>query len=152
MEGVGFAMGLERLLMIMEEEGCDFPPENTCDVYLVSIGERAAAEAFRLAGELRAEGFFAQSDLMGRSVKAQMKYAGKIGAKYTLVLGDDELEKGEANLKAMHSGKTMAVPLGDGFSDAMYEEILSSAYADLEEAMEGLDQGGCGCGHEHHKH
>ncbi len=140
-EGVGVGMGVDRLLMVMQEEGCDFPPENTCDVYLVSVGGRAGREAFRLAGVLRGEGFFAQSDLMGRSVKAQMKYADKIGAKYTMVLGDSELDSGEATLKAMNSGKTKGIPLGDGFADSMYEEILSSAYADLEEAAEGLEPG-----------
>ncbi|MEG2073183.1 MAG: histidine--tRNA ligase, partial [Angelakisella sp.] len=64
-EGIGFAMGLERLLKVMEEQGCDFPPENTCDVYLVSMGAEAELKAFRLANLLRSDGFFAQSDLMG---------------------------------------------------------------------------------------
>ncbi|MEG2073993.1 MAG: histidine--tRNA ligase, partial [Angelakisella sp.] len=137
-EGIGFAMGLERLLKVMDEQGCDFPPENTCDVYLVSMGAAAEVKAFRLANLLRSDGFFAQSDLMGRSLKAQMKYANKIGAKYTIVLGDNELAANKATLKSMHSGTTSEIPLDDKFSDAIYEEIMQTAYADLEEAAKEL--------------
>lgn len=66
--------------------------------------------AFQLVNLLRSDGFQAQSDLMGRSIKAQMKYANKIGAKYTIVLGDNELEQGEATLKSMYSGSTRQFP------------------------------------------
>ena len=148
MEGIGFAMGLERLISVMEEQGCDFPPDNTCDVYIASMGEAAGIKAFQLASALRSEGFFAQSDLMGRSLKAQMKYANKIGSKYSIVLGDDELAKNEAVLKSMFSGSTRPVPLGDTFTDVVYEEILNTAYTDLEDAMDHIDHGpDCSCGH-----
>ena len=135
-EGIGFAMGMERLLMVMEDQGCDFPPEAGCDVYLVPMGETATAKAFQLANLLRADGFNAQSDLMGRSVKAQMKYANKIGAKYTIVLGDNELENNKAQLKSMFSGECVDIPLDDNFSDVIYEKIMETAYANLEKATE----------------
>ncbi len=137
-EGIGFAMGLERLLSIMTAEGCDFPPEQSCDIYLVSMGAAAGVKAFQLANLLRSEGFFAQSDLMGRSVKAQMKYANKIGAKYVIVLGDSELEAGEAQLKSMRTGEASAIKLDGSFSDTVYETVMENAYADLEEAAEEL--------------
>ena len=137
-EGIGFAMGLERVLSIMTAEGCDFPPEQTCDVYIASMGAAAGVKAFQLANLLRSEGFFAQSDLMGRSVKAQMKYANKIGAKYVIVLGDTELEKGEAQLKSMRNGGTSPIKLDASFSDTVYETIMENAYADLEEAAAEL--------------
>lgn len=137
-EGIGFAMGLERLLKVMEEQGCDFPPENSCDVYLVSMGGEAELKAFQLANLLRADGFFAQSDLMGRSLKAQMKYANKIGAKYVIVLGDNELAENKATLKSMNSGATAEIPLDDKFSDAIYEEIMKTAYADLSDVAEKM--------------
>lgn len=137
-EGIGFAMGLERLLSIMTAEGCDFPPEQSCDIYIASMGAAAGVKAFQLANLLRSEGFFAQSDLMGRSVKAQMKYANKIGAKYVIVLGDTELEKGEALLKSMRTGETSPIKLDGGFSDTVYETVMENAYADLEEAAEEL--------------
>ena len=72
-EGIGFAMGLERLLMVMEQQGCDFPEPQQCDLYIASMGEAATEEAFRLTTQLRREGYAVQCDLMGRSVKAQMK-------------------------------------------------------------------------------
>ena len=85
---------------------------------------------------------------MGRSLKAQMKYANKIGSKYSIVLGEDELAKNEAVLKSMFSGSTRPVPLGDTFTDVVYEEILNTAYNDLEEAMDTMEHGpGCSCGH-----
>lgn len=139
-EGIGFAMGLERLLAVMTEQGCDFPPPTTCDVYLVSMGTAAEQKAFQLASLLRADGFFAQCDLMGRSLKAQMKYANKIGAKFTIVLGDNEIATQNAMLKSMHSGKTREIPLDSRFSDTIYQEIMDTAYADLEEATENLER------------
>lgn len=110
-EGIGFAMGLERLLSTMVAEGCSFPEEKGCDLYLVSMGAAAGVKAFQLANELRGTGVYAQCDLMGRSVKAQMKYANKIGARYVIVLGDDELAKGEAVLKPMNGGEPGPVRL-----------------------------------------
>ena len=114
------------------------------------MGAAAGVKAFQLANLLRSEGFFAQCDLMGRSMKAQMKYANKIGAKYVIVLGDDELQKGEAVLKSMYSGKTAPIKLDGTFTDTVYEEIMNTAYADLEEATGGLPHGhthgpGCQC-------
>lgn len=110
-EGIGFAMGLERLLSTMIAEGCSFPEEPGCDLCLVTMGQAAGVKAFRLAGQLRRQGFQVQCDLMGRSVKAQMKYANKIGAKYVIVLGEDELAKGEAQLKPMAGGDPAPVKL-----------------------------------------
>lgn len=136
LEGIGFAMGLERLLEVMQQQGCEVPPAPTCDVYLAPMGEAAAVKAFKLANLLRADGFFAQSDLMGRSLKAQMKYADKLSAKYVLVLGDNELAQNEAELKCMQSGVKRTIPLDERFSDAIYQEIMDTAYADLEKAVE----------------
>lgn len=137
-EGIGFAMGLERLLSVMQELNCYFPLPYSCDVYLVSMGKAAANEAFRLAKLLRSEGFGAQSDLMGRSLKAQMKYANKIGAKYTIVLGDNELAEKKAKLKSMDSGETRDISLGGGFFDDIYNEIMHTVYPDLILAAEIL--------------
>lgn len=98
---LGFAMGLERLLMAMEKQGVAFPAPEGCDVYFASIGEKAAKKAARLTDMLRGEGFFAECDTMGRSLKAQMKYADKIGAEYSIVLGDEEISKGIVVVKGM---------------------------------------------------
>jgi histidyl-tRNA synthetase len=66
---------------------------------------------------LRKKGVFAENDVMGRSLKAQMKYADKIGAKYSVVIGDDEIANGKASLKNMQSGETVTVELNESISD-----------------------------------
>lgn len=108
---LGFGMGLERLLMVMEQAGCEFEPETKCDIYVANIGQAAAMKAFALTKELRHDGFFAECDTVGRSLKAQMKYADKIGATYSMVLGDDEIAQGKANLKNMQTGETQEIEL-----------------------------------------
>ncbi len=138
LEGIGFAMGIERILMIMEDQKTDFPEKQTCDVYIVPMGEKATVKAFVLANSLREEGFFAQCDLLGRSLKAQMKYADKIGAKYTMVIGDNELENEKAQLKCMYNGNITEISIGSDFSDKIYEVIMESSYAALADAAEQL--------------
>lgn len=102
--GIGFAMGLERILMTMEACGAAFPEERKCMAYIGSMGEAAGAKAAQLTQQLRKEGFWAECDTMGRSVKAQMKFANKLGARFSVILGDSELEQGVAKLKRMADG------------------------------------------------
>lgn len=102
---LGFGMGLERLILTMEKQGCDFIKPRTCDIYLVSMGENAQAKGAVLARELREEGYCAEFDLIGRGLKPQMRYADKIGAKFVCVLGDNELETGEVKIKNMRTGE-----------------------------------------------
>ena len=108
---LGFGMGLERVLMVMEEQGVPFPPAGACGIYVGSMGEAGRAAALRLVTRLRRDGIRAECDVMDRSVKAQMKYAGKIGATYTVILGDAELEAGAAAGKNMATGEGVQLPL-----------------------------------------
>jgi histidyl-tRNA synthetase len=108
---LGFALGIERLLMIMEAQKVEFPLPHPCELYIASIGEAAQREAFRLAQEMRECSIAAACDEVGRSLNAQMKYANKIGAQFTLVLGDDELEKGMGVIKNMKTGEKTQVNL-----------------------------------------
>lgn len=103
--GVGFGLGLERLLMVLESKG--LLPEKISDVkvYVANIGEKADIFAQKLVNDLRLSGISAEKDLMSRSLKAQMKYADKIGAEYTVVVGDDEIEKGIVTVKNMLNGE-----------------------------------------------
>ena len=137
-EGIGFAMGLERLLMVMEQQGCDFPEPQQCDLYIASMGEAATEEAFRLTTQLRREGYAVQCDLMGRSVKAQMKYANKIGALYSMVLGDSELEAGSAQLKQMATGTAKPISLLH-FLPEFETEMQNGWFAAAAEAAENVD-------------
>lgn len=109
--GIGFAMGIERLILTLESQNA--VPEITMhpDVYISNLGENADIEAEKLVYTLRSEGIYAEKDRIGRSLKAQMKYADKIGATYTIVLGDDEVSTGSAELKNMQTGEKLAVQL-----------------------------------------
>ncbi len=107
--GLGFGMGIERLLLVLEKSGIELPGQPECDVYICSIGEAASCKAQELVQKMREEGLWAECDIVGRSVKAQMKYANKIGAKYSLVLGDDELANEQAQVKEMATGTSETV-------------------------------------------
>ena len=115
---LGFGMGLERLLLLMEAQGISFPAAQGCDLYIGSIGGAARQKAFALAGALRESGVAATFDEMGRGVKAQMKYADKIGARFSMVLGDNELSEGKAEIKNMQTGEKTSVPLDENFAKA----------------------------------
>jgi histidyl-tRNA synthetase len=109
--GIGFAIGIERLLLVMESQGIEIPKPDAMAVYIATIGENAQKYAQKLVYKIRQEGFSAETDLMGRSVKAQMKYADKLGATYSIVLGDDEVESNKAVLKNMLTGETKDISL-----------------------------------------
>ena len=136
---LGFAVGLERLLMIMDAQKCEFPETKPCDVYIAPMGEKAAIMASKLAKMLRAEGFFAETDIVGRGLKAQMKYANKIGAKYTVVLGADEIATGKANLKCMETGEQTEVSLPDGLISAVYDLSINASLGQLTDALDNFD-------------
>ena len=99
--GVGFGMGLERVLMLMEAENVEIPSDNAVEVFIASSGQNANLKAFELCYALRKKGVIAETDHMQRSFKAQFKYADKINAKYVIALGDNELENGVVQVKKM---------------------------------------------------
>ena len=96
---LGFGMGIERLMLVLENQKAELPEAPKTDLYIATMGEKAAIKATALCAALRDEGYKAETDICGRGLKAQMKYADKIGAKFTLVLGDDEIETGNGKLK-----------------------------------------------------
>ncbi len=121
--GVGFGMGLERLMLTLEAEGISLGDAKVPDVFFVSIGENAKLHSFALAQKTREEGLIAQSDLMNRSLKNQMKYADKIGAKYTIVLGDDEISNMRATAKNMQTKEEIEIDLSQSISKQIYKEV-----------------------------
>ncbi|NMA82365.1 MAG: histidine--tRNA ligase [Epulopiscium sp.] len=102
---VGFAIGLERLLMVMEAEQGAYIHEPKRDLFIGAIGDTAIKTAHALVYELRKVGISAEGDHLNRSVRAQMKYANKIGATYSMILGEEELQTGKATLKNMINGE-----------------------------------------------
>lgn len=110
---VGFAAGMERLLMVMEAEGALMPEPAGTVCYLAGMDGASREKAFELATMLRTKGISCECDLMGRSVKAQFKYADKSGAKYVAVIGGSELEEGAVNVKNMATSSSEKVAFAD---------------------------------------
>lgn len=128
---LGFAMGIERLLMVMEKQGIEIPNFDECSLYIATMGEKAQEKAFGLLKELRECGETAETDVVGRGLRAQMKYADKIGAKYTIVIGDNELDEGYAEAKNMKTGNKVKLPLDENFM----ENFLNMMFADETEGL-----------------
>ena len=153
---LGFAMGIERLLLVMEKQQCDYLMPKRCDIYFATMGEAALEKAMLLAKNLREYGYRAEYDVIGRGIKAQMKYANKIGALFTMVIGDNELNEGTAKLRDMESGKEIPLNLEDKFFEN-YDSIYVDKMLDsLDEAAAAADLGqaehkhdcNCGCNKE----
>lgn len=137
---LGFAMGLERLMLLMEAQGCEFPQAEKPDLFIVALGEKATLKALEIAKDMREEGFSALLDLNQRSVRAQMKYADKLGAKFNVVIGDNEVENKIAKLKNMQTGEETEINL-DTFVSGFYNISLNDQLADLEINGEEFDFG-----------
>lgn len=113
LSGIGFGMGLTRLMMVLEAQNKLPVVRNSMDLYIAALGENALSEGFALSTKLRHAGLRAQCDLVGRSLKAQMKYADKKSARFVLILGDSEIESRKCMLKNMQSSEQNEVSLDD---------------------------------------
>ncbi len=109
--GIGYALGLERILATMERQGIEIPVQNQCDVYLAALGDAAKLKGFQILEALRKNGVSAEIDNMKRSLKAQLKCANKLNAKYTVILGENELNQGVAMVRNMEAGDQEEVNL-----------------------------------------
>lgn len=127
---LGFGMGTGRLKMVLAAQGIELPEGNKCDIYIAPIDQDTSYKAMQIVTDLRASGIHAQTDIYGRSLKAQMKYADKIGAKYTAVLGSDELINNKCNVKNMSSGNIKELSLTD-FEDNFLRHTISETTGDL---------------------
>lgn len=117
MPALGFGLGMERLLLLLKQQSVELPGADPCEIFIASLGQPAKLAAFRLCDTLWKSSVQAACDVNARGLKAQMKYADKIGAKYCLVLGDDELAAGKAELKNMKTGEKKKISLGESFLD-----------------------------------
>ncbi|QYR23420.1 histidine--tRNA ligase [Paenibacillus sp. sptzw28] len=109
--GIGLGLGLERTVMLLESQGVELGSLHNVDVYLVGLGDAAERELTKIIYGLRMRGIAAERDYQGRKMKAQMKSADRLQVRYTAILGDDELERGEITLKDMATGEQKLVPL-----------------------------------------
>lgn len=135
---LGFGMGLERLQLVMEAQGCEFPEPSRPDLFIVAMGDKATLKAVEIAKDMRDEGYSVVYDLNGRSLRAQMKYADKINAKYNVVIGDNEVNTKSAVLKDMATGEQSNISL-ETFVSGFYSITLDSQLKDLEINGEAFD-------------
>ena len=131
---LGFAMGIERIMLLLEAQETKLPKNNSCDLYIAAMGKEAALKATELVSSLRKDGFKVETDICGRGLKAQMKFADKIGAAFSMVLGDDELSTGKAVLKNMKDGEKREIDLA-ALSDALFKALNSSALNELADSI-----------------
>ncbi|MBD5115485.1 MAG: histidine--tRNA ligase [Ruminococcaceae bacterium] len=122
---LGFAMGLERILMVMDAQNADYEPAKRCDLFIAGTDENASSYALSLVRQLREYGFWAECDIVGRGLKAQMKYADKIGAAFSMVIGENEIQAGKAELKNMKTGEKMTVNIGDKFAENVNSVLMA---------------------------
>ena len=135
---LGFGMGLERLQLVMEAQGCEFPEPSRPDLFIVAMGDKATLKAIEIAKDMRDEGYSVVYDLNGRSLRAQMKYADKCNAKYNVVIGDNEVDTKTAILKDMATGEQSEISL-ETFVSGYYSITLDSQLKDLEINGEAFD-------------
>lgn len=131
---LGFAMGIERLMLVLAAQKTELPEAPTCDLFIATLGEKASVKASALCKELRDEGYKVQTDICGRGLKAQMKYANKIGAKFTLVLGDNEVDSGKATLKKMSDSTETEIKLAE-IVEELGEEIRKMIFENIIEVF-----------------
>ncbi|MCD7796338.1 MAG: histidine--tRNA ligase [Clostridiales bacterium] len=135
---LGFAMGLERVMLLMEAQGSEFPAPQVPDLFIATLGDKALVKALEISEDMRAEGFATVLDLNQRSLRAQMKYADKLGATFNVVIGDSEVENSKAKLKNMSTGEETEIDLTT-FVNGFYNISLSQQLADLEINGEEFD-------------
>jgi histidyl-tRNA synthetase len=129
----GFGLGLERLVLTMESAEIPFPEAPKYNLSIVTAGENAVLKAVEISSDLRSEGYSVSIDTVGRSIKAQMKYSNKIGAEYTVVLGDNELTENKAKLKNMSDGTETEITL-DNFSEEFFQAVVKDSMNGIADA------------------
>ncbi|MGN0676879.1 MAG: histidine--tRNA ligase [Ruminococcus sp.] len=132
---LGFAMGLERIIMVMENQNCDFLQPRTCDLYIVPMDEQAVEKAMTITKKLREYGYWVEYDVVGRTLKAQMKYADKINASFTLVLGENELVSNKAKVKNMKTGEQLELDLDEKFADRFDAICVDNMLGNLDQLI-----------------
>ncbi|KRM96381.1 histidyl-tRNA synthetase [Liquorilactobacillus aquaticus DSM 21051] len=124
--GIGFGLGVERLLLVLEAEKIELPIDEDLDVYVVGIGQATNEETLKLVQALRHAGYSAERDYLERKPKGQFKAANRMKAHLTLTIGEEELQAGKVNLKNMQTGNEVKVLLDDIYSefDKVYQGIV----------------------------
>lgn len=126
----GFGMGIERLIMLINAQNKALPKEERPLLYIAPASVDCSFEAMRIVNDLRYDGITALTDLSERSLKAQMKYANKLGALYTAVLGEDEIRDGKINVKNMDTGNITSLSI-EAFTEEFTSLSINDAFSDF---------------------
>ncbi|RUM36089.1 MAG: histidine--tRNA ligase, partial [Desulfobulbus sp.] len=121
--GIGFALGMERLVLLMEQQENGTPLKPTTDLFVAALGEKAAEHAAILIHAVRKLGLSAAMDYSGRSLKAQMKQAGRLNSRFTLIIGEDELACNEGVLRDMNTQQQTKFPLSSPMDEQAQQMI-----------------------------
>ena len=113
MPAAGFGLGLERILLELKNQGLEPPAPSVTDVYVANIGDERRPDAFTLTQQLRANGVKADNDLCVRSLKAQFKFADKLGARLIVMVGGDEFERGTVRVRNLQTREEQEIPIGE---------------------------------------
>lgn len=135
MPAIGFGIGIERLLLLMESQNVDFPVEQSCDIFIASVDQKSYFKAFNLTKVLREASFIAEFDVVKRNLKAQLKYADKIGARFSMVIGESEINDNKAKIKNMKTGEQFDVRLDNNF---LSDFFLIDAQCELSEQQKNI--------------
>ena len=108
---VGFGIGIERIINLLDKEGVELEAAPQIELYVGILGQEAKVEAYKIVNRLREKGIIVETDYMDRSVKAQMKYANKINAKNTVIIGENEIKEKKVTVKNMESHEQTEVEL-----------------------------------------
>jgi histidyl-tRNA synthetase len=111
--GVGFGSGIERYLLAMKNQGVKFPDEKRADIFIATMGSQARMKGVELCAKLRQKGYICEQELLDRSLKAQLREAGRLNARYVALIGEDEIKKGVVTLKDMDRHEQKEVPFGE---------------------------------------
>ncbi len=133
---LGFGLGIERLMLLLEKTGATLPEDKKCVLYVAAMDDKSQIAAGKICSLVRNEGYEALCDLCGRGLKSQLKYADKIGAKYSIVLGENELNSGKVVIKNMKTGNTHECDIGD-IPDKITDLNLKEALVSLEDSVLG---------------
>ena len=109
--GIGFAMGMERILLLMEERKIEVDSPRTLDYYIIGMGKEAEIRVFKLANMLREKSFYTEFDYQNKSFKNRLKAADKLKAKHTIIIGENEIKNGSIMLRDMISGNQEEIDL-----------------------------------------
>ncbi len=135
---LGFGMGIERLLLLLESQKIEIPHPPVCDLYVIGLGDAAKAKAFTIIEQVRSSSLIAEGDIVGRALKPQMKYADKIKARFLMVIGESELAENRAKLKNMEDHTEKLVPLDDGFFNEFFDAYVESDQTKLLSQLDSM--------------